>query len=758
VLQVAERLQNLDTDGTYLGTIAATADDLSGTTASGFTVNIGSGKPRIGLSSPDTGTGDFTSLFAPPATSASAKTWTMPDTTGNVVVDSATQTLTNKTLGASTFTGTITLRAITASSGAYNINLGGSTGTFITPTGAHTISGAVTLAADVGITAATGTGVLDFSASSGAFSTGTGTVTINGNLVAAADVTLDWSASSGTFTTSTGNNVLSGNVSISGTKTFATGTGTVTLSGDITVSAGIDLACEAGNTLVDFYLGTGIFRTTRGANTLGGPTTIAAVTGAALTIGTSTTIACNFNGTVVKGINFGSCTPTFTASTGRDNALFAIGTWATPLAITLASDHWVPVQVNIKNSGDAAFDVAAMRLRCDTGAAVATANQHVLQLRQNLSHNVASSTILSASTTIGGAVTVGTGSILGGYFSFEGTGAITAAGTNPINLLNVSNLHTGGGVTEIFNVYMGGTTTTVAAMAQFNVGAGTATAGVIISRTAGTLTTGLSFTGTQATAISMASASTTGINVSGVVATVLKVSKAAATAAAIRVGDWVGSAALGSAVPFTTAGHDVYEDGQLDLVAVFGESTADYTSAYSAKCGRFRHVINGITCSHEAYGLIGQVVAKNVTYAHLHAGLMGTFEVNTAATVSAGDGVGCAGVIARVGGATITVGATGVLAGVLSAQLATTVSITSGGVHAAFACRKVGAGITWAEALHIEDALVAIRFKAADNSYAHGVKAVVDTPDTTTTHAIKVMIGTTAGYIPVYANETFGAA
>lgn len=222
----------------------------------------------------------------------------------------------------------------------------------------------------------------------------------------------------------------------------------------------------------------------------------------------------------------------------------------------------------------------------------------------------------------------------------------------------------------------------------------------------------------------------------------------------IRFGDWVGSAATSAGIAFT-ASLDSYSDGQIDILQVHGASAADLTSAKSAKCGRFRHVINGITANHETYGLIGQVVAKNVTYGHLHSGLMGTFEVNTAATVSAGDGVGCAGVSARVGGATITVGATGVLAGFLSTQNATTVSITSGGVHAAFACRKVGSGVTWAEALHIEDALVAIRFKDASDTYAHGIKVVAAEPAGNTTHAIKVMIGTTAGYIPVYAAETF---
>ncbi len=225
----------------------------------------------------------------------------------------------------------------------------------------------------------------------------------------------------------------------------------------------------------------------------------------------------------------------------------------------------------------------------------------------------------------------------------------------------------------------------------------------------------------------------------------------------IRVGNWVGSGALGAAIPFNIF-KDAYGDGQLDIFSVFGESAANLTSAYSAKCGRFRHLINGITCAHETYGLIGQVVGRTVTFSHLHSGLMGTFECSSAVTVSAGDGVGCAGVIARVGGATLTVAATGILAGFLSANIATTVTISSPGVHAAFACRKAGSGVTWAQALHIEDALVAFSFKAADNSYAHGIKAVTDQPDTTYTHVIKIAVAGTAAYIPAWAHETCGSS
>lgn len=49
----------------------------------------------------------------------------------------------------------------------------------------------------------------------------------------------------------------------------------------------------------------------------------------------------------------------------------------------------------------------------------------------------------------------------------------------------------------------------------------------------------------------------------------------------------------------------------------------------------------------------------------------------------------------------------------------------------------------------------AIIFQSAGSSYPCGVKASVATPAGDTTHAIKVDIGGTAGYIPVYAAETF---
>lgn len=122
----------------------------------------------------------------------------------------------------------------------------------------------------------------------------------------------------------------------------------------------------------------------------------------------------------------------------------------------------------------------------------------------------------------------------------------------------------------------------------------------------------------------------------------------------IRIGDWVGSGAAGAALAFSTGGN-FYGDGQLDVVSAYGESTSDLGSGYSAKCGRFRHVVVNATLSydinHETYGLIGQLVVKSVELKHMHAGLMGTLEGNTTAVIANGAyPYSVAAVIGRIGG------------------------------------------------------------------------------------------------------------
>jgi len=118
----------------------------------------------------------------------------------------------------------------------------------------------------------------------------------------------------------------------------------------------------------------------------------------------------------------------------------------------------------------------------------------------------------------------------------------------------------------------------------------------------------------------------------------------------IRVGDFVGSAATTGGVMFGTD-MDIYSDGQLSVVEAHGASSGDLTSAYCAKVGRFRHIVNATACAHETYGLMGQVVVKDTTITHLHAGLIGTFEGHTSGVVSTpAYRYGTAGVMARIGG------------------------------------------------------------------------------------------------------------
>jgi hypothetical protein len=167
-----------------------------------------------------------------------------------------------------------------------------------------------------------------------------------------------------------------------------------------------------------------------------------------------------------------------------------------------------------------------------------------------------------------------------------------------------------------------------------------------------------------------------------------------------RIADWVGSGAIGSAVPFSAA-QNIYADGQLDIVGVYGESSSDLTSAFSAKCGRFRHLVHNAagTVAHETYGAVGQLVTKNTTLTHLHAGVMGTFEGNTTgSTLNSSYLVGHAAVMARIGGhnkITATTPPAGFLA--FNNQSA---AITGGNTHA-FATSMYSATYPWSTALYV---------------------------------------------------------
>jgi hypothetical protein len=82
--------------------------------------------------------------------------------------------------GASTLTGAVAFGGGLTASGAVANTFAGSTGTFVTSTGANTLSGTTTVAANKNLLCASGTTGFDFSAGSGAFLTSTGAVTIGG--------------------------------------------------------------------------------------------------------------------------------------------------------------------------------------------------------------------------------------------------------------------------------------------------------------------------------------------------------------------------------------------------------------------------------------------------------------------------------------------------------------------------------------------------------------------------------------------------
>ena len=227
----------------------------------------------------------------------------------------------------------------------------------------------------------------------------------------------------------------------------------------------------------------------------------------------------------------------------------------------------------------------------------------------------------------------------------------------------------------------------------------------------------------------------------------------------IRIGNWVAAGAAGSAIPFAAV-QNVYSDGQLDLVAAFGESTSDLTGAYSAKVGRYRHVVTGssTTIDHETYGLVGQLVGKSVTLTHMHAGLMGTFEGNTTAVVcnSSRFSVSHAAVLARVGGGGL-ITATTPLAGFLAfwngAALVT-------GTGAAFATSYLTA--PWVKGFYIPSGSVTTGIEMT--SVAKGISSTVSTCGATANgHEFYVTVanpnnqsGTSAYFDSTYTGATAG--
>ncbi len=101
------------------------------------------------------------------------------------VTGAVTHSSTLTQTGIATFNAAPVFAAGLTASGAVSNNFSGSTGTFLTSTGANTLSGTTTIAANKNLLCAAGTTSLDLSLGTGAFLTSTGLNTIGGDLLMA---------------------------------------------------------------------------------------------------------------------------------------------------------------------------------------------------------------------------------------------------------------------------------------------------------------------------------------------------------------------------------------------------------------------------------------------------------------------------------------------------------------------------------------------------------------------------------------------
>jgi hypothetical protein len=202
----------------------------------------------------------------------------------------------------------------------------------------------------------------------------------------------------------------------------------------------------------------------------------------------------DLTGTITKGINFASATPSYTDA---DNAWVAIGTWNDAKEISSQTEHFVPLQVNLRTNSSIAKDIAAARFRVNSdtvgGGANTLTNINVLEQRSKLEVNVGSAANLQASTEVSENITC-TGDLLVGYFSLQGDGNITSG--NHVNVLEATNTHTGTGVDQVAHFTENGTGGTITNVIKAEAIVGTATNLIAAVNTGGTVTSGLDISGT----------------------------------------------------------------------------------------------------------------------------------------------------------------------------------------------------------------------------------------------------------------------
>jgi hypothetical protein len=298
-----------------------------------------------------------------------------------------------------------------------------------------------------------------------------------------------------------------------------TGVTTISNSGRITGTGGVTITGAASNINASSNYATNIGTgSSTGAVTIGGGSNTVAINSSALDISTTgavsgaTTIAASgkvtlssatpldLTGTITKGINFASCTPSFTDD---DNAWISMGSWNDAIAITGQSSHFVPLQINITSGTSVAKDFAAARFKTQTAAAnTLTAFQNT-ELRSTISHDVGGHTNLGVSTNVASATSC-TGDFLAGYFNIQGSGNITCS--NHVNVLEATNTHTGTGVVNVAHFTNNATGAGATNILKVENIIGTTTNGINITRTAGTLTNGINLSGTMTREIVMQNA------------------------------------------------------------------------------------------------------------------------------------------------------------------------------------------------------------------------------------------------------------
>jgi hypothetical protein len=198
-------------------------------------------------------------------------------------------------------------------------------------------------------------------------------------------------------------------------------------------------------------------------------------------------------------VNFSGKTPAYSAYTiagtgGRNAPFINMGSWDAPMNIVLKSDHYVPIQVNLKNTGNVAFDVAAARFRVDTGGATANVAHNVLELRATVGHNVNSVAVVQASASFS-TMSVTSGEVVIGYFSFDGAGNVTLPGSNCASAIVGSVTNTGTPVGTV-NV------------AYFRSAASTSVTNMIKVDNLGNATIGATFTGSYSCVLQLGTSGT----------------------------------------------------------------------------------------------------------------------------------------------------------------------------------------------------------------------------------------------------------